>query len=220
MEDYRFIKFNKQILGKKQKSLATQMGNLLFAFFIIIFAEFMLFSCIYTGISIKGPSMMPLFNSKYYKNPEKEDVAYYRKVDNYNYGDLVIANTTEGKQIIKRVVGLPGDYIEIKKASDGYFYLYRNMHKIEEDYILSKYGMTKENIIFDEHCGGHITVGANQLFILGDNRGDSKDSTYYGCFNYKDIEGKVDYIVDADEIPFVSIFLQLYFPILKPSKLV
>ena len=220
MEDYRTLQFNKQIFGKKKKSLASQIGNLLFIFFVIVFCIFMLFSWVYTGISIKGPSMMPLINSDYRDNPTKEDIAYYRKVDSYEYGDLVIANGEEGKQIIKRVIGLPGDYIEIKKASDGFHYVYRNGFKLEENYILSKYGMSASNELFDIYCGGRITVGASQLFIMGDNRGDSKDSTYYGCFDYSDIAGKVDYLIDADEMPFVSIFLQLFFPIFKPSKIV
>ena len=216
----RVIKFNNQVFGRKHKSLAVQMGNLMFVFFIVVFLIFMLFSTVYTGISIKGPSMMPLLNEEYKDYPDKEDVGYYREVKRYNYGDIVIASSGDGKQIIKRVIGLPGDYIEIKKYNDGFYYVYRNGFRVEEDYILSRYGMTLSNELFDEYCGGHITVGANQLFIMGDNRGDSKDSTYYGCFNYDEIDGRVDYIVEADEIPFVSIFLQLFFPMFKQGKIV
>ena len=221
MEDYRTLQFNRQIFGKKKKSLITEMGNLLFVFFVLIFCVFMLFSWVYTGISIKGPSMMPLINPDYRDNPSKEDIAYYREVDNYDYGDLVIASVADdNKEIIKRVIGLPGDYIEIKKSADGFYYVYRNGFKIEEDYILSRHGMQSSNDLFDKHCEGHITVGANQLFIMGDNRGDSKDSTYYGCFDYDDIAGRVDYLVEAGEVPFISMFLQLFFPIFKPSKIV
>ena len=220
MEDYCLIKFNKQIFGEKRKSLASQMGNLFFAFFVAVFIIFMLFSLVYTGISITGPSMMPLINTDYRKYPSKEDIAYYREVDSYNYGDLVIASVVDDdKEIIKRVIGLPGDYIEIKKSYDGCYYVYRNGYRIDEDYILDIRGMQASNDMFDRFCGGHITVGAGQLFIMGDNRGDSKDSTYYGCFDYEDIFGRVDYLVDADEVPFVSIFLQLFFPKFKVNKI-
>lgn len=162
--------------------------------------------------------MMPLINRDYNKYPTKEDIAYYTTVENYDYNDIVIIKVDD-KEIIKRVVGRPGDYIEIKKYADGKYYLYRNMERIVEDYILDIDGMVIEDEWLNITAGGRLTVATNQVFVLGDNRGNSKDSTYYGCFDYKDIMGRVDFLVEADEIPFVSIFLQMFLPILRPNTI-
>jgi len=217
--------FNKQIFGKAPRSFWSDFYTLLFVFSIAVIVILFAFGCVYTGARVEGASMMPTFNKGYATHPEKEDVVYYRAVDSYEYGDIVVARVNDGgetKDIIKRVVGLPGDYIEIKKCSDGNYYLYRNAIKVEEDYILSYKDMEIANEWFDRLTGytGHLTVGAREMFILGDNRGDSKDSTYYGCFHYDNILGVVDYVVDADEIPVVSMLFQLFLPVLRPRTIV
>ena len=210
--------FNKLIFGKPPQSLSNDICNLLFMFMIAVIIIMIAFAATYKGSMVKGPSMMPLINNTYDKYPEKEDIAYYCKVDNYDYGDIVIINTGE-KEIIKRVVGRPGDYIEIKKAKDGNYYLYRNREKIEEDFIYDISGMEIEDKWLDITFDGHLTVGTNELFVMGDNRGNSKDSTYYGCFSYDDVLGRVDFLVKADESPIISIFLQLFLPILRPNTI-
>jgi signal peptidase I len=192
---------------------------------MMVVAVLFAFGQVYTGARVEGPSMMPTFNKDYLTSPNKEDVVYYRAVDSYEYGDVVVARVEDNgttKDIIKRVVGLPGDYIEIKKHSDGYYYLYRNAIRIEEDYIYNYAEMELSNWWFDRltEGKGHITVGAREMFIMGDNRGNSKDSTQYGCFHYDNVLGVVDYVVDADEIPVVSMLLQLFLPILRPRTII
>jgi len=219
MKNNEKINFNKQIFGVAPRNLWGDISNLLFIFLLAVIFIFIAFSRVYTGTYVKGPSMMPTINKDYLTAPTKEDIAYCRTVDNYDYGDIVIIKT-EGKEIIKRVVGRPGDYIEIKKYSDGKYYLYRNAERIVEDFIYDIDGMVVENEWLDITSDGHLTVATNQLFVMGDNRGNSKDSTYYGCFNYSDISGRVDFLVEADENPFISIFLQMFFPIIRPNTIV
>ncbi len=82
----------------------------------------------------------------------------------------------EGENSIRRVIGLPGDIIEIKDGK-----VYRNDKLLEEDYIT---GTTEGEI-------GPITIDEDKVFVLGDNRQESIDSRdpRVGSLNMKLIRG-------------------------------
>jgi signal peptidase I len=160
---------------------------------------------------------MPTYNEGYMDNPYAEDLAYYTKPDDniYNRGEIVIANVGE-KDIIKRVVGLPNEKISIRLDYETYkYYVYINDVKLEEDYIYSRDDMIVEYESFIKLFGvEEITLQDNEYFLMGDNRGHSLDSTHYGVFTPDRILGRVDYSVKSNEIPFISLFIQLFLPIL------
>lgn len=81
---------------------------------------------------------------------------------------------------IKRVIGLPGDHIVI--GEDGY--VYRNDERLEEDYL--KDGATNQ-------AGNYVDVivPENSVFVMGDNRYQSKDSRYFGCVPMEKVNGYV-----------------------------
>lgn len=91
-------------------------------------------------------------------------------------GDAVVCDLAD-MRVIKRVIALPGDRLEIK---DGRVYI--NGTLLDEDYISP-----------DTYTSGDmdITVGSDEIFVMGDNRGVSLDSRKEGCIKYKDIKGKV-----------------------------
>ena len=88
------------------------------------------------------------------------------------------------EKIIKRVIGLPGDYIEYKDNI-----LYVNGKEIKEEY---KRDITNNFSLKDL---GYEKIPENKYLVLGDNRSISKDSRIIGLIDKEDIEGYTGIIV-------------------------
>jgi len=110
-----------------------------------------------------------------------------------NRGDIVVFTEPElgqfgqdpGKQLIKRVVGLPGERVVV---SENKLTVYNDEHpggfRPDEDL---PYG----GIIKSTPLEGDWTVGDDQLFVIGDNRSNSLDSRTFGPVNADNIVGKL-----------------------------
>lgn len=98
---------------------------------------------------------------------------HWNPMQQVNHGDIVTLSTHSGKTIIKRVIALPGDTLEIRDCQ-----VYLNDAPLQEDYIAEP--MRTRDL-------GTITLGEDEYFVLGDNRNISADSRYYGLFSRSDI---------------------------------
>lgn len=81
---------------------------------------------------------------------------------------------------IKRVIGMAGDHIVI--GTDGI--VYRNDQPLEEPYL--KDGTTSQNGSYVD-----VVVPDNCIFVMGDNRLESKDSRSFGCIPIDKVNGYV-----------------------------
>jgi signal peptidase I len=89
--------------------------------------------------------------------------------------------TSPEKDFIKRVVGVPGDLIECKSGT-----VYVNGKPLNEPYV---------EVEDDRPCGPY-TVPANSLFVMGDNRLNSRDSRYgLGFIPYDKVIGRAFVII-------------------------
>lgn len=91
-------------------------------------------------------------------------------------GDIIVFISDEKRNLIKRVVGLPGETIELKEGK-----LFIDQKEIKEDYIKFK----------DIIGSGPEKIKDGQFFVLGDNRSNSRDSRIFGPIKKGDIVGKV-----------------------------
>lgn len=130
---------------------------------------------------VKGASMEPTFYSGEYILTSK--VTY--KFRPPHRGDVVVFKSPKNPDIdyIKRIIGLPGDKIEI---TDGEVRV--NETLLEESYTSSTTNLWEGGFI---HEGIPITVPSNMVFAMGDNRPRSSDSREFGPVPLEDIIGDV-----------------------------
>ena len=91
-------------------------------------------------------------------------------------GDIIVFSfpVDQSQDLIKRVIGLPGETITIRNNE-----VLVNGKKLQEPYIA-------QSPVYS----GEWTVGEGQLFVLGDNRNDSKDSHQWGLLPKDNVIGK------------------------------
>ncbi|MHC4265942.1 MAG: signal peptidase I [Planctomycetota bacterium] len=135
-------------------------------------------------------------------------------------GDIVICFSPDDTRLVKRIIGLPGDTIEMKNAQ-----LFINDQSVPYSKLDSNYAyqlteeeqenalLTLENLshhphpvmIFPSINGAKrnfqpITVPKNHYFVLGDNRDFSKDSRAFGFVERKAIVGKAKAVIVSFDI--------------------
>jgi len=136
---------------------------------------------IYQPVKVEGTSMMPgltdqerIFINKY---------EYKLGVGSIERGDLVVFHfpLDRSQSYIKRIVGLPGDSIEIQQGT-----VYVNGNKLDESYVPDEYR--------DRVTKPRESVPPNKYFVLGDHRSSSNDSWVWGFVDRSDIYGKAVFV--------------------------
>lgn len=99
-------------------------------------------------------------------------------------GDVVVFKAPKNQEYdyIKRIIGLPGEEIEIRSGK-----LYINDKLLDESYLPSEY-RTSGGSFWRE--GLETPVPEGQYFVLGDNRSHSSDSREWGTVPLENIIGK------------------------------
>ncbi len=192
--------------------LLNFIGNVFFVYSIIVALALITFSAVTIECEVFGSSMQPSLNQT---GGNRHDTVYVNKFDReFGYGDIVVVKY-QGYQdpIIKRVVGMAGDKIDIIQDTDGFFKLKRNGQVIQEEYIFVservstptyfQNGMNKTFANWGEqqatnperfNIDGTMTVPNGCIFALGDNRAVSVDSSVLGYFDIESVSGKVEII--------------------------
>ncbi|TDL80082.1 signal peptidase I [Peribacillus frigoritolerans] len=106
-------------------------------------------------------------------------------------GDIVIIEGDEkGVHYVKRVIGLPGDTVEVKGHK-----LKINGKQLEEPYLLSNEKKAEKHGMFLMDDFELLIVPKHDVFVMGDNRTDSMDSRNGLGFISKDrIAGKAEFV--------------------------
>ncbi len=135
--------------------------------------------------------------SRFYSTPQRGDVmVFYPPSEPLEKTPMKVFQRLTGffcKDIayIKRVVGLPGDKIFIEPDSDGKYAVYINGTRLSEKYILDDYDYIPCS---EQMYCGPMTVPQGNYFMLGDNRGNSQDSRFWGFLPKNRFVGKALFV--------------------------
>lgn len=141
---------------------------------IFLFLVFQFFFQFYT---VDGPSMNETL-------ADGQRMLVLKTTKQPSRGDVIIFHTPPASGVdeifVKRVIGLPGDVIEIKNGV-----VFVNNEPLQEDYIINNPKINMEAVV----------VKDKEYFVLGDNRLVSYDSHNFGCVPQENIIGKALFVV-------------------------
>ena len=158
---------------RRQKAYNKALGGTIYVLTIVAAVAVLIATLVLPVLQIEGTSMEPTLSNG--------DIVLLTKTTRFDHGDLC-GFTWNNKLLIKRVIGLSGDWIEMD--TDGNIYL--NGEKLDEPYVQQKdFGECDLEFPFQ--------VPQEQYFVVGDMRESSIDSrnTLIGCIPKDQIVGKV-----------------------------
>lgn len=147
----------------------------------IIAITYSIFKFVVVPIHIKGYSME---NTLHDENVVLMNTMSVSKENIHRFDVVVVDSNVFGENIIKRVIGLPGDTVECRNDV-----LYINGEVVEQDFLDPEY-VEKAKITYNSQFFTNdftATVGENQYFVMGDNRLKSTDSRLVGTVKLDDI---------------------------------
>ena len=165
-----------ELLEKRIRRLQRRRGwtDLIVRLALTALGMYLLLGVVLGAACVQGDSMFPTLR-------EKDLLVFFRLNVSYKAGDIVLIQSEEGKEYVKRIVGLPGQTMEIDEKSGR---LMVDGEALVEPYA---YGGTygKGEVTYP------LTLKENEYFVLGDHRENSRDSRNYGPVLREQLDGKV-----------------------------
>ena len=129
------------------------------------------------GIHI--PNEIPFLNIKLF-----DDIILSQEVP--KRGEIIVFKypKNESRDFIKRVVGIPGDILEVRRQK-----VYINNQLYEEEHVWHT-EMPQNDRFVPRDDFGPVIVPPKHLFMMGDNRENSQDSRFWGFLNINKVKGK------------------------------
>ena len=158
---------------RRQKAYNKALSGTVYVLTIVAAVAVLIATLVLPVLQIEGTSMSPTLANG--------DIVLLTKTTSFDRGELC-GFSWNNKLLIKRVIGLPGDWIEID--TDGTVYL--NGEQLDEPYA-EQLAVGECDLEFP------FQVPQEQYFVLGDMRESSIDSrnTLIGCVEKDQIVGKV-----------------------------
>lgn len=167
----------RETIDKEEQSNTNTIFELVKSILTILVLAFLIRTFVFNATLVDGSSMNPTLQNKdrlitlryplYFTEPSRGEIV------------IIKAPNGSGDNYIKRVIGVPGDVIDIIEGR-----VYLNDELIEEEYI----SPSEETLTNGPY---HWELEEREFFLLGDNRapGQSVDSRMFGPIDFKEIKG-------------------------------
>lgn len=157
----------------RQKAYNKALRGTVYVLTIVAAVAVLIATLVLPVLQIEGTSMEPTLSNG--------DIVLLPKTTRFERGDLC-GFTWNNKLLVKRVIGIPGDWIEIDTAGT----IYLNGEELDEPYVRQK-AFGECDLVFP------FQVPQEQYFVVGDMRNSSIDSrnSMIGCIAKDQIVGKV-----------------------------
>jgi signal peptidase I len=163
----------RSVVGALMHWLRDLLFSVVLAVIVILF--------LYQPVKVEGTSMMPTLDDQ--ERIFINKFVYRFHFEKIDRGDTVVFwfPGDPSKSYIKRVIGMPGDRVEVHDGS-----VLVNGQTLEEDYVPQEYR--------DQSEMRPTTIGPDEYFVLGDHRSSSNDSRTWGMVPSRYIYGKAVFI--------------------------
>lgn len=142
-------------------------------YLIILLVVVLIRTFIITPVRVNGPSMNPTLEDKEIMILKKYDHDFKR------YDIVVVDDSVEGDNLIKRIIGLPGEKVKCRNGE-----IYIDGSKIDDPYA---YGETEDFL--------EISLKDDEYFVMGDNREVSLDSRSFGAVFKNELKGTTNLVI-------------------------
>lgn len=165
-----------QILGSLFEFLKTVAIIVIVAFFVRFY--------LVQPFIVEGSSMEPTFQNGEYLLVDK--ISYRARAP--RRGDVIVFHPPNipGLNYIKRIIALPNELVETKNGE-----IYINNVRLEEPYLSKERSLVRNS----QAANLNVRLGANEYFVLGDNRDHSSDSREWGSVPIDNVIGRAWLVV-------------------------
>ncbi len=166
--------------NKEKKSFGRELLEWVTCIVVAVLITLVLRNFVFSLVRVEGSSMAPTLS-------DGDRLVMIRLGYTPQKGDIVVVDPDNGSvaPYIKRIIGMPGDVIEFSRGYDGDVMIEINGELLEEAYISSEF--------YPNQIGeGSYIVPEEHVFVMGDNRPNSKDSRdkSVGFIPYENVLGE------------------------------
>ncbi len=169
---------------KKKKPIGQEILEWALTILIPVVAALLIHEYLFTFARVDGGSMLDTLHEDNIMGVSR---LHYR-LNEPQRGEIITCNYPgEGKTLfVKRIIGLPGETVEIREGT-----VYIDGEPIYEGYLTRR----------DDQSMDPVTLGEDELFVMGDNRPISRDSRDVGPITEEELYGRVLFVAyPFDEI--------------------
>jgi signal peptidase I len=171
--------------GSKGPKTKKEIWEWIKALVVAIVLAFLIRSLLFAPFVVDGTSMMPNLQ-------DRERLIVTKLIYFFEHpkpGEIIVFHATEERDYIKRVIAVGGDTVEVRNDQ-----LLINGDPVDEPYLKDfKEQVQKDGYPLTENFGP-ISIPTGELFVMGDNRRNSKDSRMIGTVPLDAVVGRADIV--------------------------